>query len=157
MAGSGEDRALGLALVLMRVVVGVIMLYYGLQNVFALMGGAGFDASSQTFADAFGVEVYVGQAAMIGQLVAGILLIAGLATRFAAVVIGSMMMIAAVMGAQNTESLVKTTSTDPLAAVGYPTCILTMSIVLIFLGGGLVSVDAKLKTDRRKAKVAKLS
>ncbi len=157
MAGSGEERALGWSLLLMRVVIGVIMLYYGVQNVFGVMGGEGFYASSESFANAFGVEHYVGQAAMVGQLVAGVLLIAGLATRVAALVIGSMMMVAAVMGAQNTESLVKTTSTDPLAAVGYPTCILVMSIVMIFLGGGLLSIDAKLKTDRRKAKVAKLS
>jgi putative oxidoreductase len=157
MADSGDVRALGMSLLLMRVVVGVLMVYYGLQNVFALMGGEGFYASSQHFADTFGVEHYVGQAAMVSQFVAGLLLIAGLLTRFAAVIVGSMMMVAAMIGAKSTESLVKTTSEDPLAAVGYPTCILVMSLVLIFLGGGLLSFDSRMQTNRRKAKVAKLS
>jgi uncharacterized membrane protein YphA (DoxX/SURF4 family) len=150
-----DARVLGICLLLMRVVVGVIMIYYGVQNVFALMGGDGFTSSSQQFADVFGAELYVGQAAMVGQLAAGVLLVFGLFTRYAATVIGALAFVVAVQGAP--ESLVRTTSTDPLAAVGFPTCLVVMSLVLIFLGGGLLSLDARMQTRRRKAKVAQLS
>lgn len=150
-----DARVLGICLLLMRVVVGVIMIYYGVQNVFALMGGDGFTSSSQQFADVFGAELYVGQAAMVGQLAAGVLLVFGLFTRYAATVIGALAFVVAVQGAP--ESLVRTTSADPLAAVGFPTCLVVMSLVLIFLGGGLLSLDARMQTRRRKAKVAQLS
>jgi uncharacterized membrane protein YphA (DoxX/SURF4 family) len=150
-----DARVLGICLLMMRVVVGVIMIYYGVQNVFALMGGDGFTSSSQQFADVFGAELYVGQAAMIGQLAAGVLLVFGLFTRYAATVIGALAFVVAVQGAP--ESLVRTTSADPLAAVGFPTCLVVMSFVLIFLGGGLLSLDARMQTRRRKAKVAQLS
>ncbi|MEX2243772.1 MAG: DoxX family protein [Fimbriimonadaceae bacterium] len=150
-----DARVLGICLLLMRVVVGVIMIYYGVQNVFALMGGDGFTSSSQQFADVFGAELYVGQAAMVGQLAAGVLLVLGLFTRYAATVIGALAFVVAVQGAP--ESLVRTTSADPLAAVGFPTCLVVMSFVLIFLGGGLLSLDARMQTRRRKAKVAQLS
>jgi uncharacterized membrane protein YphA (DoxX/SURF4 family) len=150
-----DARVLGICLLLMRVVVGVIMIYYGVQNVFALMGGDGFTSSSQQFADVFGAELYVGQAAMVGQLAAGVLLVFGLFTRYAATVIGALAFVVAVQGAP--ESLVRTTSADPLAAVGFPTCLVVMSLVLIFLGGGLLSFDARMQTRRRKAKVAQLS
>ena len=150
-----DARVLGICLLLMRVVVGVIMIYYGVQNVFALMGGDGFTSSSQQFADVFGAELYVGQAAMVGQLAAGVLLVFGLFTRYAATVIGALAFVVAVQGAP--ESLVRTTSADPLAAVGFPTCLVVMSFVLIFLGGGLLSLDSRMQTRRRKAKVAQLS
>ncbi len=148
---------LGISLLLMRVVVGVIMLYYGVQNVFGLLGGEGFYTSSQSFADSFQADLYVGQIATIGQLVAGFLLIAGFLTRYMAAIIGSLAVIVAIQGAQSTQSLVKTTSTDPLAAVGYPSLIFVISMVMILLGGGLLSLDDRMKTKRRKAKVAQIS
>jgi uncharacterized membrane protein YphA (DoxX/SURF4 family) len=147
----------GISLLLMRTVVGVIMVYYGLQNNFALMGGDGFSASSQSFADSFQAELYVGQIAMVGQLAAGLLLIAGFLTRYMAAFIGALAVTVAVQGAQSTESLVKTTSADPLAAVGYPSLIFVISMVLILLGGGLLSLDDRMKTKRRKARVAQIS
>ncbi len=148
---------LGISLLFMRVVVGVIMLYYGAQNVFGLFGGDGFDVSSQSFADSFQAELYVGQIAMVGQLAAGLLLILGFLTRYMAAIIGSLAVVVAIQGAQSTESLVKTTSADPLAAVGYPSLIFVISMVMILLGGGLLSLDDRMKTKRRKAKVAQIS
>jgi putative oxidoreductase len=157
MADSTEARMLGFSLLMMRVVVGAIMLYYGVQDVFGLMGGRGFEQSSQFFADTFGLELYVGQIAMVAQLVAGGMLVLGFLTRYAAAIVGAVMFIGAVIGAKTTESLVKTTSADPLAAVGYPALIVVISIVLILLGGGLLSLDDRMKTKRRKAKVAQIS
>ena len=157
MADSTEARMTAFSLLMMRVVVGVVMVYYGLQNVFGLMGGQGFDASSKFFAETFGVELYVGQVAMGAQLTAGVLLILGLLTRYAAAIVGAVMFIGAVIGAKSTESLVKTTSEDPLAAVGYPSLIVVMALVLILLGGGMLSLDDRMKTKRRKAKVAQIT
>ncbi len=157
MADSTEARLLGISLLLMRVVVGVIMVYYGLQNVFALLGGDGFTISSQQFADSFRAELYVGQVAMVSQLAAGVLLIFGFLSRYMAAIIGSLAFVAAFKGGQSTESLVRTTSEDPLAAVGYPALLVVMSIVLILLGGGLISLDDRMKSKRRRAKVAQIS
>lgn len=156
MADSTE-RMQAFSLLLMRAVVGVIMLYYGVQDVFGLMGGEGFYDSSQHFADAFQAELYVGQIAVIGRLVAGLLLVAGFLSRYMAAVIGALAFVVALQGAQTTESLVKTTSADPLAAVGYPSLVVVMCMVIILQGGGLLSLDDRMKTKRRKAKVAQIS
>lgn len=157
MSESADVRLQSISLLMMRVVLGVIMLYYGVQNLFGLMGGPGFYASSQEFANGFQAELYVGQIAMVAQFVAGILLISGLLTRYASTIIAALAAVVAMKGAMATHSLVRTTSEDPLAAVAYPTCILVMAFVLIFLGGGQFSLDARMKTKRRKAKVAQLS
>ena len=157
MSESTDARLQAISLLMMRVVLGVLMLYYGSQNLFGMMGGLGFTASSQDFANGFQAELYVGQIAMVAQFVAGVLLIGGLLTRYAATIIGALMFVVAVKGAVATQSLVRTTSEDPLAAVAYPTCILVMAFTLIFLGGGLFSLDVRMKTKRRKAKVAQLS
>lgn len=155
MSYVGEDRVQGLSLLLLRLVLGLLMLYYGLQQVFGLMGGAGFAASSKEFADSFNVFVYIGQIAIIAQLVAGVCLLAGFMTRIAALVVGSLMCVAAIVGAQTTETLVRTTSSDPLAAVGYPTALLVMSIVLMLLGGGMMAIDSRLFAARGRGTLAK--
>ena len=155
MPYNGDDRTQGLALLLVRLVLGLLMLYYGLQQVFGLMGGQGFAASSREFADSFSVFEYIGQVAVIAQLVAGVLLLAGFLTRIAALVVGSLMCVAAIVGAQTTETPVRTTSNDPLAAVGYPTALLVMSVVLMLLGGGMLAVDSRLFAARGKGPSAK--
>jgi len=133
------------------------MVYYGLQHVFGIMGGEGFEASTEQFAKTFDMPSYVGQIAMIGQLVAGLLLLPGLLTRIAAFLIASLMAVGAVIGAKSTETLIKTTSQDPLAAVGYPTALIMLAFVLMFLGGGTASMDAAMAAKRRKVKAAKHS
>ncbi|MCH8977886.1 MAG: DoxX family protein [Armatimonadetes bacterium] len=155
MSYVGEDRTQGLALLLVRLVLGLLMLYYGLQQVFGLMGGLGFAASSKEFADSFSVFSYIGQAAVIAQLVAGVFLLAGFLTRIAALVVGSLMCVAAIVGARTTETLVRTVSEDPLAAVGYPTALLVMSVVLMLLGGGMLAVDSRLFAPRARGTLAK--
>ena len=155
MPYNGDDRTQGLALLLVRLVLGLLVLYYGLQDVFGLMGGAGFAASSREFADSFGVIEYMGQVAIIAQLTAGVLLLAGFMTRIAALIVGSLMCIAAIAGAQTTETLVRTTSSDPLAAVGYPTALLALAVVLMLLGGGMMAVDSRLFAPRGRRPSAK--
>ncbi len=155
MAYAADDRVQGLALLLLRLVLGLLMLYYGLQQVFGLMCGSGFAASSKEFADSFSVFGYIGQVAIIAQLVAGVCLLAGFMTRIAALVVGSLMCVAAIVGAQTTETLVRTTSDDPLAAVGYPTALLVMSVVLMLLGGGMLAIDSKLFVPRGRGTSAK--
>jgi len=50
---------------------------------------------------------------------------------------------------------VRTTSDDPLAAVGYPTALLVMSVVLMLLGGGMLAIDSKLFASRARGPSAK--
>lgn len=157
MSESTDVRLQAISLLMVRVVLGVIMLYYGTQNLFGLMGGAGFYASSQDFASGFQAELYVGQIAMIAQFAAGILLIGGLLSRYAATILAALMFVAAMKGVYATHSLVRTTGDDPLSAVAYPTCILVMSFVIVLMGGGQFSLDSRMKSKRRKAKVAQLS
>lgn len=150
MPEQSDLRAQGFSLLLIRTVLGVLMLYYGLQHVFALLGGDGYFVSSQSFADSLGLPLYAGQAAMITQFAGGLLVLVGLLTRFLGLLIALVMTFAAASGAQSTESIVKTTSTDPIAAVGYPTCLVVMALVLFMLGGGLLSLDSLIATKRRR-------
>lgn len=98
MAVSNDTNANGFTMLMVRVVLGTIMLYYGLRDVFGLMGGDGLQASSQEFADSFGFVLYIGHLAVIGKLVAGTFLILGLLTRFAALFVALMMAVGAAIG-----------------------------------------------------------
>lgn len=157
MATTNSTQSQGLVCLLIRIVLGTIMLYYGLQHVFGLMGGDGFLISTEDFAKTFDMPVYVGQIAMIGQLISGVMLLFGFLTRIAAFLVASLMAVGAVIGAKSTETLIKTTSDDPLAAVGYPTALIMLAFVLMFLGAGLASVDSAMAAKRRKVKAAKHS
>lgn len=157
MAESNSTQSQGIVCLLIRIVLGTIMVYYGIQHVFGLMGGDGFEKSTQSFAETFQMPVYVGQIAIIGQLVAGVMLFPGFLTRIAAFLIAMLMAVGAVIGAKSTETLIKTTSEDPLAAVGYPTALIMLAFVLMFLGGGTASMDAAMAAKRRKVKAAKHS
>lgn len=153
----GELRAQGIALLIVRLVLGSLMLYYGMQDVFGWMGGQGIASAATSFSESFGVPSSVGYVAFYGELASGVFLLAGFMTRIAGFFVGSLMAIAAAKGVQSTETLVKTTSADPVAAVGYPTALLTLSLVLIFLGAGIWAVDTFLVENSRSGRKARKS
>lgn len=154
---TGELRAQGIALMIVRLVLGTLMLYYGLQDVFGLMGGQGIASAAADFSSTFDVHSSIGYVAFYGELASGILLLVGFMTRFAGFFVGSLMAIAAVKGMHSTETLVKTTSTDPVAAVGYPTALLALSLMLIFLGAGIWAVDSFLVENNGTGRRARRS
>ncbi|MCH7904967.1 MAG: DoxX family protein [Armatimonadetes bacterium] len=146
---TGELRAQGIALFIARLVLGSLMLYYGLHNVFGLMDGPGIASAATKFSENFDVHSSIGYVAFYGQLAAGVLLLVGFMTRIAGIFVGTLMTIAAVKGIRATETLVMTTSEDAVAAVGYPTALLALSLMLIFLGAGIWAVDTFLVENSR--------
>ncbi len=140
---------------IVRLVLGSLLIYFGLRDALGYMGGLGAEAAAEAFATSFSVPMMVGLVAIYAELVSGVFILLGLFTRFAALLSGSLMAIAAVMGAANPEILTQTTSADALSAAGYPTALMTLSLVLIFMGGGMASVDSKVGKRLRKGRPAR--
>ncbi|BDC35065.1 hypothetical protein Noda2021_10230 [Candidatus Dependentiae bacterium Noda2021] len=71
------------ALLLVRLVVGSVFLLHGAQKVFGLFGGPGLDGFGSYIAS-LGLPVTLGHLAAIFELVAGIMLVFGIATELGA-------------------------------------------------------------------------
>ena len=116
------------ALLVLRAVLGLVMAAHGWLKV---DGGM---AEFKGFLVSIGIPGWMGYISAYAELVGGILLIAGLLTRFAALAIFIDMMVAVVrvhwknglLGAQGYQ---------------FPLALAAMAFALIFFGGGSISLD----------------
>lgn len=138
----GRRGTLDLGLFALRLTVGVLLAMRGLQKLFGLFGGPGIDAFSQTLADS-GFDQARALAITGGavELIAGVLLIIGLATPVAA---------GALLGIVGMGIAIRLSGPDSLplfaeASRSLETSILYLGILLalLFTGPGRWAVDRK--------------
>lgn len=132
------------AILILRVVSGMIFIPHGVAKVFGSGGVAKFSSSLPSY----GIPIALGYVAAYSELVGGILLILGLLTRIDALFLAGTMFVAAFV-VQLPDAL-----HDPDAAANrvfaairsmeLPLIILAAMIALMLLGGGRWSVDALL-------------
>ena len=120
-----------------RLVVGVVMLAHGAQKLFGWFGGYGLEASAGFFANQLGLTPGIFWAALAGggEFFGGLLLIIGLATRFAALTVGITMVVATVT--------VHGGGFFAPEGMEYTLTLLAVSIALLIGGGGALSFDAR--------------
>jgi putative oxidoreductase len=82
---------------LVRVTTGLLLLPHGAQKLFGLFGGYGIEATGQFFAGKLGLPASFALLAGLIEFGGGLLLAIGLATRAAAILIFSVMAVAAVL------------------------------------------------------------
>ena len=117
------------ALLVLRAVLGVVMAAYGWQKV---NGGM---VQFKGFLVTIGMPGWMGYVSAYAELAGGILLIAGLLTRFAALAIFINMVVA----------VVKVTFKNGLVGpqgYGFSMALAAMAFLLIFFGGGSISLDS---------------
>lgn len=137
-----------LGLFILRLVVGVLLALRGLQKLFGLFGGPGIDGFAETLTDAgFEQARILAIAGGAVELVAGVMLVVGLATPVAA---------AALLALVGTGIAIRLTGTDPVPLLGDTTRGLETSLLyaaallaLLFTGPGRWSVDRKWRWSHR--------
>lgn len=128
-----------LAFIPIRLGVGIVMAAHGAQKLFGWFGGYGLQGTGQFFAENLGLKPGVLMAALAGgtELLGGLLLIAGLATRLAGFSLVGTMAVAILTAHPNAFFASN-------GGMEYPLTLLLASLTLAIGGGGAFSLDRKL-------------
>ncbi len=122
----------------LRLVLGLVMAAHGAQKLFGWFGGYGLQGTAGFFADKLGLTpgIFWATLAGSGEFFGGLLLILGLATRFAALNTAVVMLVA-IITVHNSAFFMP-------AGMEFALSLLAMSVALVVSGGGALSADSKL-------------
>jgi putative oxidoreductase len=114
------------------------MAAHGAQKLFGWFGGYGLQGTAGFFADKLGLTpgIFWATLAGSGEFFGGLLLILGLATRFAALNTAVVMLVA-IITVHNSAFFMP-------AGMEFALSLLAMSVALVVSGGGALSADSKL-------------
>lgn len=144
----GRRGTIDLGLSVLRLAVGVLLAMRGLQKLFGMFGGPGIDGFTQTLTDSgFDQARVLAIAGGAVELVAGVMLVVGLATPVAA---------AGLLGLVGLGIAIRLTGTDPMPVLsdttrGLETSILYAAalVTILFSGAGRWSADRKWSWSHR--------
>lgn len=122
----------------LRLILGLVMAAHGAQKLFGWFGGYGLQGTAGFFADKLGLTpgIFWATLAGSGEFFGGLLLILGLATRFAALNTAVVMLVA-IITVHNSAFFMP-------AGMEFALSLLAMSVALVVSGGGALSADSKL-------------
>ena len=128
---------------LLRVALGALIFPHGAQKLFGLFGGGGYAATIGYFSAQLGVPAWLTTLVVISESVGGLLLIAGLLSRLAALAL-----VADMVGAIALVNL-KSGFFWTNGGVEYPLLVIVVALAVVIRGGGAFSVDRALTESRR--------
>jgi len=131
-------------LLLLRMFLCAILVYYGSQKMLGLFGGEGWNATLASFQEHFNFPQWLTMLAIISEFAGSIAVLFGLLTRLAAFGIACTMATAAYSTFAPTHDY--RSAHLPLALCG-------MALALIFTGAGQFSLDGLLAKGKPKPKV----
>ena len=132
------------ALLVLRVVLGVIFFMHGSQKVLGFFGGPGLAATVQFFQSKLGIPQFLAYTAAFTEFFGGIALVLGLFTRLAALGIGTDMAVAVVrVHLANGFFLNWFCQNGKGHGFEYNLALIAMALALVLTGGGNYSLDAK--------------
>ena len=131
----------GLAALILRVPVGIILIAHGAQKLFGWFGGYGLEGTGQWMAS-IGLEPGYLMALMAGsaEFFGGIALVLGLLTRPAALVVAFTMVVAIITTHLSNGLFMSNNGYE------YALTLLAASLALMIQGGGSLSADKQLST-----------
>lgn len=147
-----QAKAAGIGLLVLRIVVGLAMMYYGSQKLFGLFGGKGFIETIQGMHDYLGIPPIFSSLAMFGEFCGGLGLVLGLLTRVAAFGVMCTMAVATFVKfrAPGAGDAILNGDTKVVNDAFYPLIIFAVAFCLVLVGGGPITLDAKLLSRRKK-------
>jgi putative oxidoreductase len=147
---TGDDRAATVA----RVALGLIMVPHGLQHALGFFGGHGFSGTLGWMTGTLGFPAPLAALAIITELIAPFLLLAGLAGRFAAAGI-VYIMAGAILSHAPAGFFMNWFGKLPAGTEGieYHLLATALAAVVVIKGSGALSVDRALSADRMGAEV----
>jgi len=138
MSGAGDS----LALMMIRIPLGVIFIAHGSQKLLGLFGGPGLTATFRTFEEKMGIPPVFTFLAIIAEFGGGIGVLLGLLTRFSAAGIAATMAVAMYkVTLANGFFLNITCIPGRGSGIEYNLALLGMALALVLKGGGPWSVD----------------
>ena len=144
MAAKG-DKTLDAGLLVLRIGLGAILFYYGLQHMFPIFGGSGIQGQLNRWEIQHNIPHWLGLLAAISEFAGSVGVIFGLCTRVAAFGIMCTMATAAFFGATHGGAISGILHGDNtvLPTVFYPLALMFMAAALMLTGAGKFSLDAK--------------
>ncbi|GFO64613.1 DoxX family protein [Geomonas paludis] len=136
-----EDTA---SLTVLRLFLAVVMFPHGAQKVLGWFGGPGFSATMDMFTGMMGIPYLFGLMAVLTEFVGPLLLIAGLATRVAALVLAGEMVVAAALVHLHNGFFMNWTGKQAGEGFEYHVLVVGMALALLIGGGGRWSLDRTL-------------
>lgn len=123
----------------LRLVLGAVMLPHGLQKAFGLFGGYGFAGTIGGFSS-MGIPVFLSVLVILAESLGAVALIAGFATRIAALGIGATLAVAALM-VHRAHFFMNWSGTQGGEGFEYHLLGGAIAAVLVIRGAGRASVD----------------
>lgn len=135
------DRAASLA----RIALGAMILPHGMQKMFGILGGYGFDATMGYFTETLGIPWFLAVLAIVAEFFGGLGLLAGLLGRVAAFGVGVTMAAAALTHLGN-GFFMNWGGSMPAGAEGWEFHLLAVGLAAVVLirGSGAWSLDRAL-------------
>ncbi len=126
-----------LALLIVRLVLGVIFIYHGSQKVFGWFGGSGVAGLTRSLTNqGSAFPALLAWMAALSEFLGGIFVLVGLLTPFAAAFIISAMLVAIV------SVHFKKGFANSKGGYEFNLSLIALALVLVLLGAGLYSIDA---------------
>jgi putative oxidoreductase len=136
---SSNDKTLAL----MRLILSFIFLAHGSQMALGWWGGYGWHATIGMFTSQLHIPAFFAGCAILAEFVGGLMLLAGLLSRLAALALAIVMMVAILKVHLHNGLL----GGPGGAGYEYPLAVLALCILIIFKGGGAMSLDRAIAGD----------
>jgi len=133
-----------------RLALGIMILPHGLQKAFGLFGGYGFEGTMGFFTETLGIPALFAFLAIAAELAGGLGLILGLTGRIAALGVGSVMVVAALMNHVQHGFFMNWGGGMPAGAEGWEFHLVAVALAAIVMlrGSGALSIDRLLSRTR---------
>ena len=133
---------LSLSLLLLRVAIGLILVYHGSQKLLGLFGGGGPRKTIEAFKGWLGTPPFLTVLLMITEFFGGLGIIFGLLTRLSAFAVCIAMLVATLVDTSGfREAKRKGESVDPTLKIGFPALVFLIALTLLLVGPGRFSLD----------------
>lgn len=140
-----DDKLQDTGLLVLRIGLGGVLLYYGLRMAFGSFHGPGFQTQLAEFQTSVHAPRWLGSMAIISLFAGSIGVLLGLFTRVAAFGIMCTMAVAAYSGANRLGVMNGLWDGDPTSppAVLYPLVLMFLAMGIVLTGAGAFSLDRK--------------
>ncbi len=130
-----------IALLVLRVMLGVVFFPHGMQKLLGLFGGYGFSATMDSFTTKLGIPAIFAFLAIMAESLGSLGLISGLLTRVAAFGIAVNMIVAVFLLHLQNGFFMNWYGTQKGEGIEYHLLVIAITVVLMIRGGGTWSID----------------
>ncbi|MBS1707039.1 MAG: DoxX family protein [Armatimonadetes bacterium] len=145
------DSLGNLALLVLRVVAGAILFYYGSQKFLGWFGGPGMSATITAFSKNMGIPTPLTVLATVAEFFGGLGLVVGIFTRVAAFGAFCTMAVATFTQVRGVKTLVASADNMfPIKDATYPLALAAICLAILLLGAGDWSLDKRFFGRQRR-------